>query len=136
MTLQDKKSALLERLSTLPTGQDRLMYLVEQARKTPQLDPAFRTEQHRVEGCLSNLWFHPELRDGRCHYTTDADSHVVRAIAILLCDFYSGSVPREILTCEPSFLGEAGITQHLSPNRRNGLSKLWSKIRNFAAEHA
>lgn len=136
MTLEEKKTALLEGLALLPTGQDRLMLLVERARKTPALGPEFRTDAHRVEGCLSNLWFHAELRQGQCHFTADADSHVVRAIAILLCDFYSGASPREVLACEPSFLAEAGITQHLSPNRRNGLSKLWSKIRNFAAEHA
>jgi sulfur transfer protein SufE len=29
-----------------------------------------------------------------------------------------------------------GITQHLSPNRRNGLSRLWDKIRTFAVEQS
>jgi len=33
---------------------------------------------------------------------------------------------------DADFLAEVGITQHLSPNRRNGLSNLVSKIRNFA----
>jgi cysteine desulfuration protein SufE len=130
--LAQKRSELLERLSLLPTGQDRLMYLVEDARKTPAWPPELRTDEYRVEGCLSNLWFKAAFRDGRCYFEADADSHVVRGIALLLCRFYSGSKPEEILACEPTFLAEAGITQHLSPNRRNGLSRLWSKIRGFA----
>lgn len=136
MTLFEKRAELLDGLQLLPSGQDRLMMLVDNSKKVPPLPPELRDETHRVEGCLSNLWFVPEFRDGRCYFRTDADSHVVRGIALLLCQFYSGAEPKEILQCEPSFLAEAGITQHLSPNRRNGLSRLWGKIRNFAAEHA
>lgn len=111
------------------------MMLVEDSKKVPPLPAEFRDEAHRVEGCLSNLWFVPGFREGRCYFQADADSHVVRGIALMLCQFYSGAEPKEILLCEPSFLGDAGITQHLSPNRRNGLSRLWGKIRNYAAEH-
>jgi cysteine desulfuration protein SufE len=136
MSFFHKRAELVERLQLLPTGQDRLMYLVDDSKKTPPLPPELRDEAHRVEGCLSNLWFVPEFREGRCYFRADADSHVVRGIALLLCDFYSGGEPREIIEFEPSFLADAGITQHLSPNRRNGLSRLWGKIRNFAAECA
>jgi cysteine desulfuration protein SufE len=135
LNLSEKKTELLEKLDLLPSGQDRLMFIVEGAKKTPAFTADLRTEEDRIEGCLSNLWFKAELRDGKCFFTADADSHVVRGMALLLCQFYSGSAPEQILDCDPSFLAEAGLTQHLSPNRRNGLSKLWSKIRDFA-EHA
>ena len=110
------------------------MYVVDKAKKSPQLPPELRTDATRVEGCLSNLWFVPELREGNCYFKVDADSHIVRGIALLLADFYSGHPPKEILANDPGFLSEVGITQHLSPNRRNGLSRLWDKIRVFAAE--
>jgi cysteine desulfuration protein SufE len=135
MSLDAKKRELVDDLSLLPSAQDRLMYIVDQAKKTPHLPPEFRTDAYRVEGCLSNLWFVPEYRDGRCYYNVDADSHIVRGIAIVLAKFYSGETPNDILKHDPAFLSEVGITQHLSPNRRNGLSRLWEKIRGFAAEH-
>jgi cysteine desulfuration protein SufE len=135
MTLAEKKADLIERLSFLENAQERLAYIVDAARKQPHLAPEFRTDTYRVEGCLSNLWFLPEFRDGRCYYRTDADSQIVRAIAGLLSEFYSGATPEEILRQDPSFLSEVGITQHLSPNRRNGLGRLWEKIRNFALNH-
>ena len=136
MTLADKKQELIDDLSLLPSAQDRLMYVVDKAKKAPPLPPAFRTDATKVEGCLSNLWFVPEFRDGKCYFKVDADSHIVRGIALLLADFYSGHAPKEILANEPGFLSEVGITQHLSPNRRNGLSRLWDKIRTFALAHA
>ena len=112
------------------------MYAVDKAKRTPHLPPEFRTDAFRVEGCLSNLWFVPEFRDGLCWFRVDGDSHIVRGIAILLAEFYSGHSCSEILEQDPTFLSEVGITQHLSPNRRNGLSRLWDKIRTFASENA
>jgi sulfur transfer protein SufE len=35
----------------------------------------------------------------------------------------------------PAFLEELGITQHLTPNRRNSLGKIWQKIQDFARDH-
>jgi hypothetical protein len=32
----------------------------------------------------------------------------------------------------PEFLAPLGITQHLTPNRRNALAKVWERIRAFA----
>ena len=133
MSLQEKKEDLLERLNFLPSAQDRLMYVMDLARKKGNLPPEYRTEEYRVEGCLSNLWFVPRFEDGKCYFECDGDSQVVKAIARLLTEFYSGETPEEILRHDPAFLSEAGITQHLSPNRRNGLSRLWEKISGFAA---
>ena len=136
MSLDTKKRELVEDLSLLPTAQDRLMYIVDQAKKAEHLPPEFQTDTYRVEGCLSNLWFVPEFRDGRCYFNVDADSHIVRGIALVLANYYSDETAADILKHDPAFLSEVGITQHLSPNRRNGLSRLWEKIRSFAAAHA
>ena len=132
MDLAAKKRELIEDLGLLPTAQDRLLHIVDLAKKQPPLAPEFKTDRYRVEGCLSNLWFVARFEDGKCYFETDGDSQVVRAIARLVCNFYSGGGPEEILRNDPGFLSEVGITQHLSPNRRNGLSRLWDQIRHFA----
>ena len=135
MTLAEKKQELIDDLSLLPSAQDRLMYVVDRAKKSPALPEELRNAETRVEGCLSNLWFIPEYKEGKCYFRVDADSHIVRGIAVVLAEFYSGHPPAEILQNDPAFLSTVGITQHLSPNRRKGLSRLWDKIRGFAAEH-
>jgi len=136
MTLETKKTRLLEQLTRLRSSQDRLAWLVDQARKRPLLDASHRTDDNRVEGCLSRLWLVREFREGRCYFRAESDSLIVRAIAGLLCDLYSGHRPEEILSLDPGFLGEVGIQQHLTPNRRNALSRVWTIIREFAREHA
>ena len=53
-------------------------------------------------------------------------------------EFYDAAPPQEVADTDADFLSAVGITQHLSPNRRNGLTNLVGKIRAFgrAAAHS
>ena len=133
MTLADKQAQLTAELTAIKNKQDRLALLVTRARERPPLGPEFRVEKHLLPGCLAKLWFTAEFREGKCYFHCDSDSLVVKAIAGLLCDFYSGHTPAEILAHNPAFLAPLGITQHLTPNRRNALARVWETIREFAA---
>ena len=134
MNLAEKQVALTARLAALKNGQDRLALLVERARKLPPLAPELRVAPNLLPGCLARLWFVSHFRDGKCFFACDSDSLVVKAIAGLLCEFYRGRAPAEILAHSPEFLASLGITQHLTPNRRNALARVWERIRQFA-EH-
>lgn len=133
-TLAAKRDALLAQLGGFSHPQERLQWLVEQARQRPALAAELKTDEHRVPGCLANLWLVAETRAGRCHFQCDSDSQIVRAVAGLLCNFYSGQTPAEILAMEPGFLEQVGINQHLTANRRNVLSRVWERISEFAEE--
>ncbi|MBI5775634.1 MAG: SufE family protein [Verrucomicrobia bacterium] len=128
MTLAEKKNQLLATLAAIRDGQERFAWVVAQGRRHPMLEPSLKTDANKVEGCLANLWLAVSHRDGIMLFQCDSDSAVVKGVAALLCDFYSGQRAEEILTVEPSFLREAGITQHLTANRRNALARVWEKI--------
>ena len=136
MTLAEKQVEITTRLAALKNGQDRLALFVAQAKKIPPHPPEFRADENLIPGCLARLWFTAQFRDGLCFFDCDSDSLVVKAIAGLLCDFYSGHAPAEIMAHDPGFLAPLGITQHLTPNRRNALSKIWERIRQSAEANA
>jgi cysteine desulfuration protein SufE len=135
MNLAEKQRHLTAELAALKNGQDRLAFLVERAKKLPPLAPELNVEKNLIPGCLARLWFISEFRDGKCFFACDSNSLVVKAIAGLLCKFYSGHAPAEILALDPGFLAPLGITQHLTPNRRNALAKIWERIQQFAEAH-
>ena len=132
MTLAEKQLELTAQLAALKNGQDRLAFIMEQARQRPPLAAADRVEANLVPGCLAKLWLVAGIRDGHCYFKCDSDSLVVKAIAGLLCEFYSAASSAEILAQDPGFLTPLGITQHLTPNRRNALSKVRDRITDFA----
>ena len=132
MTLAEKKAALIEEINLIPDAYERLGYVVERGKNAAGLPEDLRIDSFKIEGCMSQLWVVPEFKDSRCYFKSESDSAIVKGIASLLCDFYSEAAPEEVASTDADFLGEVGITQHLSPNRRNGLSRIVEFIQRFA----
>lgn len=132
VTLADKQRQLIEDYAIIPDPQERLAAVVDQARRRPPLAETERTEANRVQGCVSQAWVVGEMRDGRCHFRSDADSPLVRGLLALLCDFYSDATPADVAATEPALLDELGLARNLSPTRLNGLRSVRARIREFA----
>lgn len=131
-TLAEKRQALIDDLMTLPDAEERFVYLLDKAKKWKALDGALKTDERLLPGCVSRLWLHTEYRDGRCWFSMDADAMISKGIAAVVCGFYTGETPEDILANEPDFLAEAGLTQVLSANRSNALANLRKRIKAFA----
>lgn len=136
MSLAEKRRALVEELGMFDDPHERFQYILDRAKTAPALDPKYRVPELLIEGCTSNLWLVPSHEGGSCRFRSDADSMITKGIAALVCDYYDGATPAEVAATDADFLGEVGVTQHLSPNRRNGLSNLVGKIRAFGKLHA
>lgn len=132
MSLTEKRQVLIDDLVTLPDAEERFVYLLDKAKKWPPLEPALKTDDRLLPGCVSRLWLVPEFRDGRCWFRMDAEALISKGIAAVVCGFYSAETPADIIAHEPDFLGEAGLTQVLSANRSNALSNLRRRIKAYA----
>ena len=132
MNLKEKKEALIEEITLIPDAYERLGYIVDRGKNAEGLPDDLRIDTFKIEGCMSQLWVVPEHKNGLCRYQSESDSAIVKGIANLICDFYSEALPEEIVETNADFLSEVGITQHLSPNRRNGLSRIVESIQRFA----
>lgn len=135
MPIRETITRTLDELGAFSDPLERLEFLIDQARAMPPLPDTDKTEANRVEGCMAQLWLTARFADGRCHFHSDSDSLVVKSIAGLLCSIYDDASPQEVLEFPPDFLAEAGVTSHLSANRRNALTQVWKKIRAFAEAH-
>lgn len=132
MTLKEKQDALVEEITLIPDAYERLGYIVDRGKKAAGLTKDLRIDSFKIEGCMSQLWVVPAFNGDLCSFRSESDSAIVKGIAELLCNFYSDATPQEIIAADAEFLGEVGITQHLSPNRRNGLSRIVESIKRFA----
>lgn len=135
MTLSEKQAAFATELGRCTNVQDRFAALVARARIRPPMPEQLKINTNRIEGCLAQLWLAAEFREGRCWYRCDSDSLVTKGVAGALCELYNGASPEEIVSQKTDVLRELGITQHLTPNRRNGLAQVHRRIRDFAEQH-
>ena len=132
MSIQEKRDQMVEELSPFEDHLERLTYVIDRAKDLPGLEDDFKIDTFLIKGCVSQLWVFPSFKEGKCFYQADSDASITKGTASLLCDLYSGESPEDIVRLEPDFLGDVGITQHLSPNRRNGLSGVREKIKSYA----
>lgn len=132
MSIEEKKQQLIDDLSIIEDPHERLGYIIDLGRSAEGLEESLKTDTYRIEGCISNLWLVPDFRDGKCFFAADSDAMVTKGFANLLCELYSGYAPKDVLSVDPGFLAEVGVTQHLSPNRRNGLTQVGERIQSFA----
>ena len=135
MTTQEKQAALISRYSIIEDAQERLAAIVSRGRKWSAPADAEKTDAHRVQGCVSQVWLVGAVENGRCRFRMAADSPLVQGLAALLCEMYDGEPVDEIVVVEPELLEALGLARQLSPTRLNGLASLRRAIREFAAAH-
>lgn len=115
---------------------DRYAYLIELGGELSPYPEAFRDTDHKVKGCLSQVWLHSELKDGVLCLSADSDAHIVRGLVALVLLVFDRKTPAEIKAIdEKLILAELGLDKHLSPGRSNGLHAMIKSIKRDADEH-
>jgi cysteine desulfuration protein SufE len=113
---------------------DRYQYLIDLGRRLPEFPEDLRTEENRIRGCQSQVWFVADQKDGRIEFRAISDAAIVSGLIALLLRLYSGRHPQDILDTPPDFVSALQLESHLSPTRSNGLSSMLKAIRTMAAE--
>jgi BolA-like protein 1 len=121
----------------VPDPMLRYKQLLFYASKLKPLPEALRCAENKVQGCVSQVWVSPELREGVVFFQADSDSQLTKArsaclggrlsadlrsqgLAALLVEGLSGSTPAEIASVTPDFIEQLGLKQSLTPSRNNG----------------
>ena len=139
MSIEEKRYQLMEELMPFEDHLERFTYIIDRAKSTDPLPEDCKIETFLIKGCVSQLWVFPQFKEGLCQFQADSEASITKGTAGLLCELYSNETPEDIVRMEPDFLADVGITQHLSPNRRNGLTGVREKIKAYAQmqiEHA
>ena len=131
--VQAAQQEVIEEFSFFDSWMDRYQYLIDLGRRLPPLDPSERTDEHRIPGCQSQVWFIAKEDGDRLLFRANSDAAIVSGLIAILLRIYSGRRPGDILSAAPDFVSALGLEQHLSPTRSNGLASMLTAIRDFAA---
>jgi cysteine desulfuration protein SufE len=136
--LPPSAEALLEDFDLFDDWEDRYAYLVDLGRRLPPLPDALKTDRHKVQGCMSQVWFVREDRgDDRLHWRGDSDAAIVRGLIAVLQVLYEGKRLDEAGAIDvEAVFRSMGLERHLTINRRNGFFSMVSKLREFADAEA
>ena len=113
---------------------DRYQYLIDLGRRLPEFPAEAMTDEHRIRGCQSQVWFLADMQGDRLHFRATSDAAIVSGLIAVLLRIYDDREPRDILDTPADFVAALGLEQHLSPTRSNGLASMLKAIRHFAEE--
>ena len=130
--ITDKQQKLIDEFSGFSTWEARYKRIIDMGKTLPPLADEFKIEMYKVKGCQSQVWLVAKMDNGHVIYNIDSDAMIVRGLAALLQQVYSGHTPQDILNAPTDFLEKIGLTTHLSQSRSNGLAAMVRQFRNYA----
>ena len=121
----------------LDDWEERYRYLIELGRMLPPLPPEAHSDANKVQGCASQVWLERRVETTRpepiLHWRGDSDAHIVRGLIALLLTLYSGKPASEVLAADALGLFQSlGLSEHLTPQRSNGVRSMVERIRSDA----
>jgi len=129
---------LVEDFEFLDAWEDRYRYIIELGDDLDQMPDGLKTEETRVQGCVSNVWLVLQVEPGdppRIRFVADSDSQIVRGLVAILLMLCSGRTAEEIRALDiESIFERLELGKHLSRSRSNGLHSMIKRIRRLAEE--
>ena len=128
---------ILSNFELLEDWEERYRYLIELGRMMPPLPDEARNDRTKVMGCASQVWLESlvERPNGEpvLRFRGDSDAHIVRGLIALLIALRSGRPASEIAEADPQQTFRAlGLSEHLTPQRSNGLRSMVERIKRDA----
>ena len=132
--IEAEKRRIIVEFSLFDDWVARYEYIVELGQGLPSLPDTLKTDQYRVLGCQSRVWFVPTIAEGRIRFAADSDAILVRGLIALLLRIYSDRTPEDILATSPKFFEEIELGSHLTGSRANGLHAMVKRIQAIARD--
>ncbi len=143
-TLNDTLAAnrfeeILADFELLDDWEDRYRYVIELGKTLTPLPADEHSPANKVQGCVSQVWLstavHQNGGNPRLSFIGDSDAHIVRGLIAILFALYSEKTAKEILSIDAGrSLAQLHLTEHLTPQRSNGLMAMVKRIKTDAEQ--
>jgi cysteine desulfuration protein SufE len=126
--VQQAQREVVDEFAIFDDWMGRYEYLIDLGKALPEFPEEWRTDENKIRGCQSQVWFQTALEDGRMRFQGISDAAIVSGLIAVLMRVYGGRYPRDILETKPDFIAEIGFDEHLSPTRSNGLHAMLAAL--------
>jgi len=127
---------IIDNFEFLEDWEDRYKYLIELGNQLEPLPEAEHNDRNKVQGCVSQVWVITRIEDGDrpvLRILGDSDAHIVRGLVAIALAIFSGKTANDILlTDETALFDRIGLSEHITPQRSNGLRALVARIKSDA----
>lgn len=121
---------IAEDFDFLDDWEDRYRHVIDMGKAMDPLEDAFRVPATKVDGCASQVWIVPQVRDGVFTFRGDSDAMIVRGLIAVLHALYDDLPLADVQAVDANAeLGRLGLNDHLSAQRSNGVRAMIARIK-------
>ena len=132
MTIEEAQQEIIDEFEFLTDWMDKYEMIIQMGKEIPMIEERYKTPDSLIKGCQSQVWLHPEYKNGLLYFTADSDAVITKGLVTLIIKVLSGHTPKEIVESNLHFIDDIGLKNHLSPTRSNGLLSMVKQIKNYA----
>ncbi len=132
LSILETEREITEEFALFDSWDDKYEYIIDMGKKLSSLDPLFKTNDNRVQGCQSSVWLIADFQNGRLFYQADSDAMIVKGLISMLIRVLSGRTADEIIGAKLDFIREIGMDTHLAQTRSNGLLSMVKQMKHYA----
>ena len=131
-SIQDIQNNIIEEFDMFEEWMEKYEHIIELGKTLPLIDEQYKTEEHIIKGCQSQVWLHADYQSGNVIYTADSDAIMTKGIIALLVRTFSNQQPHKIVDANTDFINQIGLKEQLSPTRANGLLSMIKQMKLYA----
>ena len=129
---------IIENFEFLDEWDDRYRYLIELGGMLPEFDEALQTPENKVQGCVSQVWLTASSNgeaDPVLSFSGTSDAHLVKGLVAIALAIFSGKRATQIIDIdERTVFDKIELSEHITPQRSNGLNSLVERIKSHAKQ--
>lgn len=129
---------IIENFQFLDDWDDRYKYLIELGAALPDFPEDQQTTENKVQGCVSQVWVTAEQSDDTdpvLKFRGASDAHIVSGLVAITLAIFSNKKASEIIsTDEKTIFDSIDLSEHITPQRSNGLRSLVERIKLHAKD--
>ncbi len=129
-TIQDTMTLIKDEFSIFNEPQEKYILLVDLAKKSSGLPPEKRTDNNKVNGCISQAWIIADKQtDDTYNFQTDSDAMIVKGLLFILQRIFNGQQKEDIISIDgQKIIDHIGLAGTISNQRTNGFGAAINKI--------
>ena len=132
MTLQEKMKQLSDSLSLFPDWRLKYEFIIEAGKVAPSLTSEYKTDMYKIQGCQSQVWMVPRIKDGLLYVDSDSDSIIAKGTASFISQLCSGVTPQEVIDTDlMKYFVDIGLLANLTPTRASGVTQMVGAIKKY-----
>ena len=124
---------LYENFEFFDSWEEKYQYVIDLGHQLEHLPEEYKTDTWKVQGCQSQVWLVPEVKNGLVHFKGDRDAILVKGIIAIILMIYNDKSAEEIKSIDVlKIFAKLGLEENLTPSRRNGMMSMVQKIKYYA----